>query len=930
MDRLTRGYAKTVVFALVLAGIAGCEDAPEPKKPFLDLSVSRSRLNYRYEDEIATVTAQAFNIDGVGPVAFQIDDDALTNQVEEGERGDGTFLQVDADGTVHTPENPIRGSVAPLDTEGMAQVMFRCTKTGRVPLRAAEMTTQTSSEVKWITCYYRDPEQFEISVAPENPTKALGESTLIDIRVDDTAGGANVDGHSITIEAPNGGSFLPDQDSVAERSLEIDERLHLAVPGSPVNFVCPEETGFYTIKVSFSDTEQDGVNTGTTAVYCSSETVKNVILIQADKPFLRANGSDETKLTFNILGPLGAEPNVDFHIQTDRGAFELEGGRHVQEFQATTNQDGRYEIPLVAGTEPGEATITAWAELTGPPEDYPPDGTVRVEGTFRISIVGASSVVFSKVTPEILGVKGSGFNESARVCFQVMSSEGGPHPSGLRVSFSIVSNVGGASLTNTIGETDDDGEVCTHLVSGRVAANVTIRATVEQNGLSGDSPAIPIVGVHPNWGGFVLKCDLYNVGAFLDTDGINSRVMLDIPCRAKLKDRFGNPVGLSTAVSFRSEAGAITASVNSVPQDFSGGAGTSADATVGDVTALFHTFGVLPMDVPPAEGVDNIADEPVLNPNFGGNVNPRDGLVTIIAFVSGEEWFNDENGNGEYDPGEQFVDLAEPFVDYDDNGVRDPYEPFIDLPDESGNYNGVWDQGNGRWDRNTTIWTETRIMYTGLPASALPYDPMWQGSEEQNPGLDWVVNPNELLGGCVPICPWSEDGVYKFSLTAGQDCYVLAQLVDPRGNVLNASATYQAAVEGGVSQKDQGGPSAGDQLGIAWGLEKDCGPMGVNPICTVRSAISGYREIRPQVPLGCYRDPIRRLGHVHWVEIAHPVESINPIEDGGNENDDPVQPVWMEATVAFTVQLGASPNGGGSTYTIRKNFRGRYVAVKKQ
>lgn len=91
--------------------------------------------------------------------------------------------------------------------------------------------------------------------------------------------------------------------------------------------------------------------------------------------------------------------------------------------------------------------------------------------------------------------------------------------------------------------------------------------------------------------------------------------------------------------------------------------------------------------------------------------NPRDNLVTIVAWTEGEERFVDDNGNGTFDTGELFTDLTEPFVDADDDGTRGPQEEFVDT-----NGNGQWDGKNGRWDAETRIWTQQRVLWTGIPA----------------------------------------------------------------------------------------------------------------------------------------------------------------------------------------------------------------------
>jgi hypothetical protein len=81
--------------------------------------------------------------------------------------------------------------------------------------------------------------------------------------------------------------------------------------------------------------------------------------------------------------------------------------------------------------------------------------------------------------------------------------------------------------------------------------------------------------------------------------------------------------------------------------------------------------------------------------------------------VRGEEGYVDVNQNGKYDEGEPFVDEGEPFVDANDNGKWDPGEWWLDV-----NGDGQYTGPNGKWDADTVIWSQTRVVYTGLPAFA--------------------------------------------------------------------------------------------------------------------------------------------------------------------------------------------------------------------
>ncbi|HUU03023.1 MAG TPA: hypothetical protein VM425_16440 [Myxococcota bacterium] len=116
-----------------------------------------------------------------------------------------------------------------------------------------------------------------------------------------------------------------------------------------------------------------------------------------------------------------------------------------------------------------------------------------------------------------------------------------------------------------------------------------------------------------------------------------------------------------------------------------------------------------PMDVEPLSGEPNHMVSGIIH-------NPRDGLLSIVFYVDGEEGYTDSNSNGKYDSGEPFFgnDLAEPFVDANDNGEYDSGEGYIDVDGD-----GQWSDANGRWDGETVIWTMVHIMFTGKPDESI-------------------------------------------------------------------------------------------------------------------------------------------------------------------------------------------------------------------
>ena len=118
-----------------------------------------------------------------------------------------------------------------------------------------------------------------------------------------------------------------------------------------------------------------------------------------------------------------------------------------------------------------------------------------------------------------------------------------------------------------------------------------------------------------------------------------------------------------------------------------------------------------PADVAPLAGeMDYATDGGDLIPG-ASEANPRDGLVTLLAVVRGQEAYMDTNGNGTWDEGEPFLDEGEPFLDVDDDGT---WDPDIDGPlccDTNGN--GKVDGPNGVWDGDAWIGRTAHVMWTG-------------------------------------------------------------------------------------------------------------------------------------------------------------------------------------------------------------------------
>jgi hypothetical protein len=271
-----------------------------------------------------------------------------------------------------------------------------------------------------------------------------------------------------------------------------------------------------------------------------------------------------------------------------------------------------------------------------------------------------------------------------------------------------------------------------------------------------DGVGFEAYGSVPNGGHVSLDCSPWSVPAFTDHDCLHSHLLdpKTVTCTLKLADRRGVVIGVETPVSFMSEAGAIS------PVAFSPAYPATAE-TLGHAVGYLEVYGApLPPDVTPLPGELSVTND------FGcgsRTANPRDGYVTVIAWVGGEEGFVDANQDGVYDPGEPFVDEGEPYVDGNDNGSWDPGEWFLDV-----NGDGAYTGPNGRWDADTIIWSQARVVYTGLPQL-------------------FVAAP----GGAVP--PLAEPPPPPFSVRAGPPpttSFYEILFTDILLNPLGATATY--------------------------------------------------------------------------------------------------------------------------------------------
>lgn len=250
-------------------------------------------------------------------------------------------------------------------------------------------------------------------------------------------------------------------------------------------------------------------------------------------------------------------------------------------------------------------------------------------------------------------------------------------------------------LTDTYIATDANGLATIQLWGPAAQGQTQVRATYldDETGLEAEDVlqitfGPPQSGNLPVDGRFHLDCPYLNLGALRQP-----KPDIQMNCEISAQTTNGDLVPTDALdLFFLAEAGVVEA---------------VEDAWSGDTVIRYSVRGghVAPLDVDPIPG------EPSRVGSLGGTLNPRDGVVTLLAIARGSECWTDLNGNGTREENEPFggCDLAEPFLDVDDDGV---YTPGIDEFFDS-NGDGEYTEANGQFDADTYISTTAKVIWTG-------------------------------------------------------------------------------------------------------------------------------------------------------------------------------------------------------------------------
>lgn len=304
------------------------------------------------------------------------------------------------------------------------------------------------------------------------------------------------------------------------------------------------------------------------------------------------------------------------------------------------------------------------------------DGTaLTATGTINVLPATIGSIEFVSASPTTIGIAGSGQPETSTVQFKVLNASGGPVVDQL-VTFTLNSSAGGINLTPTQGTTNTEGVVQTVVKSGTVntAVRVTARTTQDDITLTSQSELLVVSTGLPDQNSFSATAECFNVEG-LNYDGVTSQINL------LAADRFNNPVPDGTGISFVTEGGAVG------PSCVTADGGCTVEWRSQDPRPQSYTqyLGVLD------DGYDAVDGVVLTN-------GPRAGRSTVLITAIGEESFVDLDGDGRFDDGEPFGDLAEAFRDDNGSGAYEqidtgsgfPGEEFVDF-----NVNGVRDAAGG-------------------------------------------------------------------------------------------------------------------------------------------------------------------------------------------------------------------------------------------
>jgi adhesin/invasin len=338
--------------------------------------------------------------------------------------------------------------------------------------------------------------------------------------------------------------------------------------------------------------------------------------------------------------------------------------------------------------------------------------------SFEVASGDPAAILIDSVTPETIGVAGSGTSNTTILAFSINDNAGNPVPDDNVVTFKISTPIGGGEKLSATDAKTQNGKVFVTLISGTVSGTVGVNASYldDDTGLLIATEAkVTIVSGLSAAEQLGMAVEFHNIAGGR-TFGLQDAITV------YLGDRYGNVVPDGTRVSFMTEGGTI------------GTSGGFEPSTVFGVAEA--TLQSSPPSTPDLAGVTGAAS---------GNV----GLCRIVAYTPGDEGFNDVNGNNIFDEGVDILtlDMSEPYIDANDNGAYDSGEKYIDSDG-----NGAFTDKDGQYQSNTIIWDSVNVLFSAGQA-ALNLSPTSFNIDRVNGGtynFSYYIGDvwgNSLVGG---------------------------------------------------------------------------------------------------------------------------------------------------------------------------------------
>ena len=411
----------------------------------------------------------------------------------------------------------------------------------------------------------------------------------------------------------------------------------------------------------------DSGNTFSNSIAFTSERAQSSYTIDIIQPS-GSTFSDATPLTVDVeLTADGAPlPNAIITLSSDVGIIEPSSSTSL------TDSTGRASFTLTGDGSTGAGTLTATYTVNG--GSVTDDINVQMLSVDEENNFDRVSLTFVNANPINIALRGTGggtgLEERSEVTFKLTGPSGNP-VTGQAVQFYLSTELGGIELLDTDVLSNGAGEATATIWAGKLPTPVRVIAETEQTPLDTTDDLIRVFSdVLSVSSGIASQARFTVTASTLNPPDTGLASGAEVLVTAYAFDRFGNPVPDGTSVSFVTECGGIG--------NGAGGPSGACQTSTGQCTVNW-----------------------ISQPNAQRGCSA--GRATILAYVLGEEDFDDNDSNAYFEvptgactaPADGTCDAwdapsqdnSEPFLDENENGRQDAPEFFIDS-----NEDGTWDE----------------------------------------------------------------------------------------------------------------------------------------------------------------------------------------------------------------------------------------------